>query len=636
MPLAEGIIDIPKKSKLHQTILTEFRHRLRMAQQAQSTRLDAWSDAEDAMMSYVPTSEIDALHKNKRKDGMPTYTTIAVPYNYATLLSAHTYYTSVFLSRSPVLQVSGRHGESQQSEMGMEALLDYQIGTGGNLVPLFAWLLDPGKYGIGWLGHHWDEEKTTVVQYRDQAQTILGFATGKIERVRVEEEVITYAGHRFFNLRPQDAFPDPRVPAQDFQKGEFFIRFTQSGMHKAKQKKANGQYYNLEYITTGGATTPNLRDEGSPRVTLPNTKGTSGDIYGKSGEPSYINLHEFHWDIVPNEWGVGKSSKMQKMVFTIANETTIVSCQPLGVLSGKFPFDVMEHEIDAYPLFKRGLMEVMDPLNKTMEWLFNSHFYNVRAALNNQFIVDPSRVVMKDLENPEPGKLIRLKPMAYGSDTRSALTQLPVGDMTRSHVNDSQMVAELLQRVSGVNDTVMGMTGGGRKTATEVRSSTTFGINRLKTNCEYFSAMGFSPMTQKLVQGTQQMYDMTQKYRIVGNLAQYGNKFMEVNPELIAGFYDYVPVDGSLPVDRFAQANLWKEIMAGMAQDPQIRGTYDFAKIFGYVAHLGGIHNIDQFKIQVQDQGRIDQQVQAGNMVSSKEIENLNEPGQIPGMGPTG
>jgi len=241
------------------------------------------------------------------------------------------------------------------------------------------------------------------------------------------------------------------------------------------------------------------------------------------------------------------------------------------------------------------------------------------------------------LENPEPGKLIRLKPIAYGTDARLAVNQLAVGDITRSHVNDSQMVAELLQRVSGVNDTVMGMIGGDRKTATEVRSSTTFGINRLKTNCEYFSAMGFSPWAQKLTQLSQQMYDAKRKYRIVGNAAQFAGRYLEAGGEDIAGFFDFTPVDGTLPVDRFAQVNLWQQILQGIPTMPGVAQTYDVPKIFSFVAQLAGLKNIDSFRVQVMNDGQLQNQVQAGNMVPVSAAQpNLNEPGQVPGMGATG
>jgi hypothetical protein len=75
-------------------------------------------------------------------------------------------------------------------------------------------------------------------------------------------------------------------------------------------------------------------------------------------------------------------------------------------------------------------------------------------------------------------------------------------------VRDAAFVMDLMARLSGVNDNIMGMVNsGGRKSATEVRTSSTFGVNRLKTNSEFYSAQGFAPLAQMLLQNTQQKYD---------------------------------------------------------------------------------------------------------------------------------
>jgi hypothetical protein len=309
----------------------------------------------------------------------------------------------------------------------------------------------------------------------------------------------------------------------------------------------------------------------------------------------------------------------------------------------KYPFDVLPFEVEGYNVFNRSMLEVLDPMNKTMEWLFNSHFYNVRAALNNMFLVDPSKINIRDLEEPGPGKMIRLKPAAYGQDLRTMMQQFQVQDITRSNLQDSDYVAQLAQRITGVSDNVMGAVNtGGRKTATEVRSSTTFGINRLKTNCEWFSNVGFGPLAAKLSMSTQQLYDGNKKFRIVGDQALWMQKYMEVTPDMIAGMYDFVPVDGTMPVDRFAQANLWQQMMASMARVPGALEQYDISKIFAFVAQLGGLKNVNRFRINVVPDGAMQQQAQMGNVVPmggsgrNPLTANPMEPGQIPGMGSTG
>jgi hypothetical protein len=90
---------------------------------------------------------------------------------------------------------------------------------------------------------------------------------------------------------------------------------------------------------------------------------------------------------------------------------------------------------------------------------------------------------------------------------------------------------------------------------------------------------------------------------------------MQVDPTLLAGDYDFVPVDGTLPIDRMAMATLWQNIMGQMRNFPALMMQFDIGKVFTHVAQLGGIRNINQFKIQVVPDGVIQAQAQAGNLL---------------------
>jgi hypothetical protein len=267
-------------------------------------------------------------------------------------------------------------------------------------------------------------------------------------------------------------------------------------------------------------------------------------------------------------------------------------------------------------------------------------------------VFDPSRVVTKDLTRKGAGKLIRLKESAYGTDVRSVISQLPVVDMTQGHLRDMQIMTDLVNRASGVTDNLMSvLNSGGRKTATEVRQQNTAGLTRLKTHAEYWSAAAFGPHAQMLLQHSQQYYDQERVFKIAGDLLE-DSRFLEVSPMDIQGFFDYVPVDGTLPVDRYAQANLWKEILFGLYKAPELAQQFDMGGIFTWMAQIAGLKNIKRFKVQTMPNAMALQQAQAGNIipmggaggqpqqgrarVSARDFERVPEPGQIPGMGTTG
>jgi hypothetical protein len=631
----------------HTQLEKRLKARIKLSQDKFRDAHAQMNDNEEQFRAYIPEKEVDTVRKANRKNGgIPDYTTIELPYSYAQVLATHTYITSVFLGRDPIFQFSGRHGESEQQTQAVEALISYQIQQ--SLVPLYIWLLDPGKYGVGIIGHYWDREVVRVRERTEVQPSFLGIPIPGAEPRQewTVKEIDGFVGNRLYNVRPQDFFPDPRVTLREFQRGEFCGRYVELTWAELNEGGRQGKYFNLEQLKRNNrdGTEEGMlaRDAGSAVSDLPNRPTGDATSYGDTGERDtyVVRGHEIYVRLIPSQWGLGKEDREEIWVFTRALVGIVIGARPLGCFHGRYPFDILEDEVDGYNLIAKSGLEVIKPLNDVMTWLVNSHFYNVRATLNNQFVVDPSLLVMKDFENPNPGKLLRLKPAAYGKDVRQAIQQLPVGDVTRSHVSDMNLVADMIQRVTGVSDNIMGMmNSGGRKTATEVRSSSTFGINRLKTKAEYYSAMGFSPLSQKLLQSTQQYYDLERKYKIVGDLAQYSPGFVMVTPEQIAGFYDFIPVDGTMPVDRYAQANLWQGLFGQMRNFPQIMQGFDIAKIFGWVGTLAGLKNINQFRINVVPDAQAQAAAAAGNSVAlggQTDLTRVPEPGQNPGMGSTG
>lgn len=170
--------------------------------------------------------------------------------------------------------------------------------------------------------------------------------------------------------------------------------------------------------------------------------------------------------------------------------------------------------------------------------------------------------------------------------------------------------------------------------------------------------MGFAPHSQMLVQSTQQHLDIERYYKLTGDLLPGQETGIMVNPESITGFFDYVPVDGTMPVDKLALANLWKELMLGVGSNELLMQQYDIGKIFAYTAQLSGAKNINRFKVQLTPDDQIARERAKGNIIPIGEQSNggttealgtpggldgqritdaaprVNEPKQLPGVGP--
>lgn len=617
--MARYSLEIPKSSDLHKRLIKRIEGRIQLGLREQQTRHDIWRRAEDITLAYIPENEADAVRRSDRDNkGDVRYTTIQIPYSYAVLMSAHTYWTSVFFARSPVHQFSGRHGEGEQQVQAMEALISYQTEVGGAMVPYYIWLYDAGKYGAGVVGTYWCRE---TLQYGSLVEMDDGKGGKAI--YQTTQEIPGYQGNRVYNVSPYDFITDPRISFKNFQRGEFCATRVRLGWHHIVQRQKTGYYNkNIDKLDSHVTEDRSVGEAGSQLKRPAFTKELFDDFDTAPDKkhPAGAIFWEFYVELIPSEWGVGNTDFPQKWCFTITEDCgLIVGATPLGQVHCQFPFNVIESEVEGYGSYVRGTPEILTGVQQTMDWLINTHFFNVRQTLNNQFIVDPSKLVVKDVQNSGAGFIWRLRPEAYGTDIDKIFKQVPVTDVTRSHMADFQQMLGLGERITGVNDQIMGAlnSGANRKTATEVRTTTSFGVNRQKTVTEYMSAMGMSPHAQMLVQNSQQFYDASAKLRRVGSFAEEaGQQFLMVSPEDIAGFYDLIPVDGTLPVDRMAQANLWKEIMAGIRNmPPQVGMGYDWTRIFAWVANLGGIKNIQQFRIQVVPDQQLQQQAQAGNII---------------------
>ena len=599
-------IEVPRLGKLHQRIVEGVRARKTLSEGQLQGMRSRWNDADEEHQIYVSERDADKLRKNAQKaqdrsDGYQ-YVDVHVPYSYAIMMSMHTYFASVFLSRSPVLQFTGRHGEPEMNVMAVEALMDYQTTIGGHLAPYYIWLLDATKYGLGVIWHYWSKEEIAVARYVDQPIQRAGLTLMQTERKRQMQMVEGYEGNRVFNVRPHDYLPDPRVPLYDPSQGEFQGRKFFINANTLYKGKASGQYINVDEVISKAknraSTSDNYDREEHVSEDLPDPTSTGGESSDSTLIDNILCV-EMIIELVPKLWGLGNSEYPEKWVFTVANDEIVIEAHPYGMMHGKFPGETLEIEADGYNLGSRGILEVAKPLNDTMNWLFNSHFYNVRKSLNGDIIYDPTRISTKDMRDGGPGKRIRIKPEAYGEDIRKFLHVIP-GDaaVTQTNMRDLQVVADLMHRVTGVADQLMGQQSqGGRKSATEVRTASSSSVNRMKTSAEYMSALGFSPFAQMLLQCTKQNYSAEKQFRIAGDLVESAESFVNVTPDSLAGDYDYTAVDGTLPIDRFALVQMWTNFFTQLRNFPQIAQSYDMGRIFAYVAQMGGLKNVKQFRI---------------------------------------
>lgn len=606
--------------KKYNKIMNMLKSMVKISDSKLSERTKDWEYAEKANQSYVPAATADRMARGNAGKASNDYIELSIPYCYAVQMAMHTYLSTVFLSRDPILQVRGRNGQGQDQIFQAEALLDYQISGGRMLTPLYLFLYDTLQYGVGFACLHWDRDVRKLTAYAEQPMVIDGVPVldennqTKTERREEVQEFVGYEGHRMSNVRPKEMIIDTRVGFSVFQEGEFCGRRLRISLTDMKRKGRQGIYFNTENISAEAKSNDLMGDNNA----LIETNDML--VYGSKRPTGMVNLVELYVKVVPSELGIGKNDDQEIWLFTVANGDTLIGCEPSGWIHGQFPFLVQPMEMDAYGLSSRGVPVIGQSLNQTMDWLVNSHMFNVRKAVNNEFLYDPSLIDSRDFNDPRPGKRIRLRPSAYGKDVRTMVHQFSQVDYTRNNLSDVTFIEGMFQRVFGTSPQTMGaMNAGGRKSATEVRTAMAGGMSRLKVLSEYYSATSFSAFSSMLLSGCRQMYEAPLQLRIAGNMGATKGEILSSNPMDLAGDFDLVPVDGTLPLDRFAMAAVYKELLMGVSQLPSVAGRYDTAGIFAWIAKMSGIKNLDTFEIKAEDEQKLLREAQLGNMVTAKE-----------------
>ena len=625
-------------SQLHNDVLAKLVGRLDYSERSMQAFYSRWNVNEKKVQAYINLPDYEKVLKEMTKAAEPPQiVSITVPYTYATIWTIVTYLVHTFCGQKPIFKIEANSGESVKPAANMELVLQYNADHTKLVAALFQWFLDDAMYGVGVTRTLWSVEKAKRTVW--QAQPMVPGLASSIQKVRMRVEKVTYEGNSVVNVDPFLFFPDPRVPmSQVARNGEFVFWRSYEGKYNLKLEELAGNLKWVDNIPELPRDTFGSSSSKSVRNKLVGGEGTPGDPNTRdSRSEAFYQVDQGTVLLVPKQWGLGDGEVPEKWIFSIGNKGQIIQAEPFDADHSKHPVNVIESTTLGYGFGQPGTVDMLGPIQDSLSWFINSHIYNVRATLNNMWVVDPSMIEMQDLKRPTPGKLVRMKRSAYGQDVRAALSQLPVQDVTGGHITDMQLFMRMGDQLSAVNDNLRGIqSSGGRKTATEVRTSGEAGASRLAARARYISAQGLTDMAEMMSLNCQQYMSEAFFYQVVGKNGAM-DSFL-VNPPEVAGDFKYPVSDGSLPTDKVALLEVWKEIWMAVAQSPVLSQQYDQVGIFDYVAELGGAKNISQFKVQVQPDEQVGNNpgltAVGGGPLPTRVRPNGAAPGLPAGLGP--
>jgi hypothetical protein len=559
-------------------------HAFNLSANVWSNRYEAWQAAERRWKLVVSESEKFMSQDQKL---FAFENRVVAPFTYAIVQSIKAFLLAVFTTRYPIFEARPLDGANEQQARLVEALLDYYFRLQGGIKVLDMFLLDVLRYGIGILKCVWERR----VEKKRQR-----FVIGDLDLGVVEDYAVTYEGPRTINVDPFSFFPDPRVPLDRFQEGQFCGHLLYVPWWWLREKEKQGVYMFVDDIPP--FTTSALEDLKSRPpfsiIGVPEWLPTKPEDMKQYG---MVMVHELWARIVPSQYGLSDGDDVELWVITVANRSKVIRAEPSPYHHDKFPFVVGLYLLDAHANDPVGLIELLQPLQDLCTWLINSHLDNIEKVLNEVLIFDPSRIDPRDLQEWRPGQVIPLRPEAYGTSPADALYQFPVQLYTSQHLNTLEILLDHMQRLSGSSDILLGMFPATKRSATETAHVAQMGANRIQMLAQTLSATAIVPWAELMLALLQQFLTHPVAVRLLGLPAatKLAGTVVEVSPEDIQGRYYFPLHDGTAPLDPQKNADLWLQIFELIGRVPSLAERFDLVEIFRYMVSALGVRNIDQF-----------------------------------------
>lgn len=594
-------LDLRPGSTLHQKVLTEVYQRARESYNEMSKKYASWKLIDESLTAYIDTDEAEEYVKDKdsRKP-----VSIVVPYTYATLETILTYFVSAFLE-NPIFRYEGTAPEDVVGAIMLEKVIDQncqRAKVGLNLHTMFR---DSFAYGFGAVHPGWEQQ--WGYRTMKQPETFMSQIWGKLmptgRQVSNREDVILYEGNKLTNIDPYLYLPDPNVPISESQRGEFvgWIEPTNYMSLLSEEQRSGGNMFNVKYLKGAGNGTSSFNQSRSESGR--DTK-TGNSAYPAPSTTNPVDVVYMYITLIPKDWGLSSKEYPEKWLFGMGADKVIIKAKPMGLDHNMYPVAVASPDFDGYSVTPISRLEMLYGLQEILNFMMNSHVANVRKAINDMLIVDPSLINIADLKDPQPGKLIRMRRSAWGRGVENAVKQLAVVDVTKNHISDSSYIIDLFQRCSAAADSVMGVVtrGGERISASESNNAMNSALSRLAKSAKITSMQAMHDIGYMFASHSIQLMSkplwVTTSGRWSEKLAEiYGEnaeRFL-ADPSAMNVGYDVMIKDNSMSG---GTGEVWVDLFRVITQQPALLGSFDVLKIFKHIARMMGAKDVDDFQLK--------------------------------------
>lgn len=414
------------------------------------------------------------------------------------------------------------------------------------------------KFNLGVLKHAWERE-SIFEEVEISTPTMGAFGMTPIVSTQRQEKV-TFEGNRVLSISPYKFFPDPRFPLSRLQEGEFCGDECEHSKMRLERLQAQGVIAGLEFVDAYTADTVSTR-----RIGLRDAGGEHLKNLGEYLQDNFI-LTEIQLELIPKNtmFGgkpLGPEDTPIKYVIWYLNDQRIVRVEPLSYGHSNFLYRALQYMTDETEYIGPSLPDMIEKLQEAISWFINARITSVRKVIDNKLIVDPRGIDIKSLKNRDP--ILLLKPAAQGGDVRRWVQQLNVQDVTANHLADVQALTAFAKETTGLSENIQGQFSPGRRSAREAGIVNNNAASRAKRLVDAIWYSALQPLGEDMLANHRSWLSAPQLVKVIGTanlmfdpgMSMAATQFLQVSREDIAGNYDFVIYDGTLPSEKMANAD---------------------------------------------------------------------------------
>lgn len=594
-------LDLKPDSEFHTNLRNKIWQRARESRNVMSNRFPAWNEIDRTLTAYIPLKDKE---KTIKQNDSTKPVSIVFPYTYSVLESLLTYMTLAFF-QDPMFQYEGVEDDDTIGAMLMELVIRLHCIKSKVPLSVHTSLRDSLAYGLGpaipgWITRHGKIPK------RSQAVTESSLGSTTENMINYIDGIV-FEGNDLTNIDPYMYLPDASVSSVNIQDGEYVGWISRDNYMNmlSEEIEPDSGIFNVKYLKAKKNKYSALANDQSDReIKYGGATDIRRNLTDSTNPVDNINMYI---KLIPKDWKLGEGESPEKWFFRLSADDVITEAYQADHNHGMFPVAVASPEYDGYSVTPIARMEILYGLQNTLDFMFNSHVANVRKAINDMLVVDPYLVNINDLKDPEPGKLIRLRRPAWGRGVDKVVQQLQVNDITRANMGDATFITQLMDRISGADQSMQGsLRQGGpeRLTKGEFQGTRGSAISRLQRMAMIIGMQYMQDVGTMFAVHTQQFMTKEQYVGITGRYEQqlrknFGKETsrVKVTPWDVAVSTDLIVRDGSIPGGNFSE--IWVEMFKTIGTTPALAQEFDVVRIFTYIAQQLGAKNVEDFKRNV-------------------------------------